>query len=219
LRFSEGVPQGIDYPEITLTWKQWDGRDVLVLTGPEPSLAWRSFAASVAELAVGLGVAEHISLGGIPWAAPHTRPVSIITTASSPDRLSEKGEHPEGLLAVPSSATSAVEQAMIDAGIPTVGFWARVPNYIGSTFYGASLALLERVAEHLGITVDVADLASEAAEQRVQIDAIAEGRPDVKTLVQRLEALVDDEPSISGEQLAGEIERFLRSQGEGMGGD
>lgn len=219
LRFSEGVPQGIDYPEVTLTWREWDGRDMLVLTGPEPSLAWRTFAASAAELASTLGVVEHISLGGIPWAAPHTRPVSIITTASSREGLSERGEHPEGLLSVPSSATSAVEQAMIDTGIPTVGFWARVPNYIGSTFYGASLALVERVAEHLGIAVDVSELASEAAEQRVQIDAIAEGRPDVKTLVQRLEALVDDEPSVSGEQLAGEIERFLRSRDEGMGGE
>jgi hypothetical protein len=217
LLFSEGVPQGIDYPEVTLSWKRWAGQDLLVLTGPEPSLGWQSFSSDAAQLARAFGVVEHISLGGIPWAAPHTRPVSIITTASTPERMSDRAEHPEGLLTVPASATSAVEQAMIDAGIPTVGFWARVPNYIGSTFHGASLALVERVGEHLSVAIDASELAAEAAEQRVQIDAIAEGRSDIKTLVMRLEALVDEEPAVSGEQLASEIERFLRSQGDEIG--
>lgn len=220
LRFLEGVPQGIDLPEVAMTHRRHGERDLLVLTGPEPSLGWKALCAAVAEISLRVGVVEHISVGGIPWAAPHTRPISIITTASDSSRLPATSEHPQGLLTVPGSATSAVEQAMIGAGIPSIGFWARVPNYIGATFHGAALALVERVGLHLGVTLDTASLAAEAAEQRIQLDAIAEGRPEVKTIVERLESLVDDTPPVSGEQLASEIERFLRSQGEGgMRGD
>jgi predicted ATP-grasp superfamily ATP-dependent carboligase len=215
LRFLEGVPQGIDLPEVTIVHRNHEGRDLLVLSGPEPSIGWKKLCRAVVEISSKVGVVDHISLGGIPWAAPHTRPVSIITTASHADRLTGTAEHPEGLLTVPASATSAVEQAVISAGLPTIGFWARVPNYIGAAFHGASLALVERVSAHLGLALDTASLAAEAAEQRIQLDAIAQGRPEVKTIVERLEALVDDEPPVSGEQLASEIERFLRSQDEG----
>jgi acetolactate synthase regulatory subunit len=213
--FRQGVMEAIGWPQVTIRRRTVDGRDLLVLSGTEPSLGWHRLGNAVVELAGRLRVTEHISLGGIPWAAPHTRPVTIITTGSSPDRIPPSDDHPEGLLRVPASAVSAVELAVARTGIPTIGFWARVPNYLGTAFHAAALALVARVGRHLEIELPTLELATEAAEQLIQIDAVVAGRPDVRTLVEQLENLVDGRPPVTGEQIAAEIERFLRSGGEG----
>jgi len=210
--FIEGVMHAVAWPQVTLSLAQHGGRNFLVLTGTEPNWSWQRLGADVAGLAARLGVVEHISLGGIPWATPHTRPITTIVTASDPKRLDPTDQHPEGLLRVPGSAVSIVEHAVAAAGIPTIGFWARVPHYLGAAYHAAAIALLERAGQHLGIPLPLGDLPGEAAEQAEQLAAVAAGRPEIATMVEQLEALVDQQGDISGEQLAAEIERFLRER-------
>lgn len=210
--FLEGVMSDVAWPEMTLTRTAHPTRDLLVLTGIEPNWSWQRFAREIAELAKTLDVEEHVSLGGIPWAAPHTRPVTTIVTASDRDRLDPGDEHPQGLLRVPGSAVSIVEHAVAGAGIPSTGFWARVPHYIGATYHAAAIALLERVTAHLSVEFDLGNLTQAAMEQSDQLDSVADGRPDVKAMVEQLETLVDQQGVVSGEELAAEIERFLRER-------
>lgn len=215
LTFEEGVVRSLAWPSVALIHSKVGERDLLVITGTEPSIGWRSFSRTVADLAVRFGVSEFIALGGIPWAAPHTRPVTLITTGSSADQIPEIADHPEGELTVPGSISGALELEMIERGIPTVGFWARVPNYLGTRFVSAAMTLVERVDRHLGLGLDLTEMASEADAQRVHLDAIAGGRPDVRSMIEQLEALVDGGSQASGEQLASEIERFLRNRSDG----
>ena len=77
---------------------------------------------------------------------------------------------------------------------------------------GTAPAVIERISRHLGYTIDVTGLAAEADAQRIHLDAITEARPDIATMVERLEAVVDQELPASGEDLASEIERFLRNR-------
>jgi len=210
--FAGGVNAGVSWPAMTIRHRRLGGRDLLVLSGPEPNWNWQRFGREIAELATRLGVAEHVSLGGIPWAAPHTRPVEIVVTASSADRLEHGDGHPEGRMRVPGAAVSTVEYAVGVAGVPTKGFWARVPHYVGTAFYAGSLALIERLGEHLGAELPVGDLARLAAEQREELDSIAEARPDLKALIGQLETITDENQAVSGESLAAEIERFLRTR-------
>jgi acetolactate synthase regulatory subunit len=77
------------------------------------------------------------------------------------------------------------------------------------------LALLERVDHHLGLGLDLGELAAEADAQRIHLDAIADGRPDIRSMVDQLESLFDAGSDVSGDQLASEIERFLRNRSEG----
>lgn len=205
--------EDIAWPEMSLRRAEHGGRDLLVLTGTEPNWNWQRLGQEVSELALRLGVVEHISLGGIPWAAPHTRPVSTIVTASDRSRVDPDDDHPEGRLVVPGAAVTAVAHAVAATGIPTVGFWARVPHYLGSVHHAAALALVDRLAIHLGVPLPVATLTEEAAEQTQQLDAIADGRPEVKNLIEQLEGLSDQQET-SGEELAAEIERYLRDQDE-----
>lgn len=213
VEFIDGAIDTVEWPTMQLRHRSLPERDLLVLSGTEPNWNWRRFSREVAELEKSLGVTEHISIGGIPWAAAHTRPVSIMTTASSVDHLPKGAERPEGLLRVPGAAVTVVEHAAVEAAIPTVGFWARVPHYLGASFAAAALALVERVSAHLGVTSDLTELATTAADQIAELNTIVEGRPDVLTMIRQLET--DDEGNgvISGEALAAEIERFLRGQG------
>lgn len=215
LTFDEGVVRSLDWPSVGVFHREVSDRHVLVISGTEPSLGWRSFTETVTNLAVRFGVAEFVALGGIPWAVPHTRPVTLITTGSSADRLPDNSIHPEGELTVPGSVSGALELALIEMGIPTSGFWARVPNYLGTGFPAASMALLERLDGHLGLGLDLSSLAAEADAQRVHLDHISDGRPDVRSMIEQLEALVDGAMPASGEQLASEIERFLRNRADG----
>lgn len=208
----EGVIESFEWPEVTMTAVTGGERDLVVLTGTEPALRWRRFVESVAILAAEFDVREVIGIGGIPWAVPHTRPVPILTTASDPSRIPETDERPEGLIRVPAAISRALEVELTSAGIPAMGFWARVPHYVGVEFHGAALALVERISRHVGITIDVSGLAAEADAQRIHLDAITEARPDIATMVERLEAVVDQDLPASGEDLASEIERFLRNR-------
>ncbi len=141
--------------------------------------------------------------------------MTLITTGSDRGRIPAGADHPHGELTVPGSVSGALELGMMGRGVPTMGFWARVPNYLGTPFAAASLALLERLDQHLGLQLDLTDLAAEADTQRVHLDKIADGRPDVRSMIEQLEALVDGGSPASGEELASEIERFLRNRGDG----
>jgi hypothetical protein len=219
LTFDQGVFRDISYPALELRRRSTPQRDLLLLSGAEPNWNWHRLASDVVEIAQTFGVVGYVSVGGIPWAAPHTRPVAIITTSTDPGALLPGEERPEGTIQVPGSATSAIEYAAAGAGIPTYGFWARVPHYLGTPFQAAALALVERLDTRFGLGLDLTDMAARAAEQRVEIDAVAQARPEVQAMVERLEAMVDDHPPVSGEELASEIERFLRDRGgETFGG-
>jgi hypothetical protein len=214
--FTDGVLSDIEYPEMQLHQIELGGRDLLVLTGPEPNWNWRRLGRDVATFAITVGVVEHVSVGGIPWAVPHTRPTSIIVTASQPEELPPDPYRPAGILQVPASFTSSLEAAVAGQGIPGHGFWARVPQYVGTAYLPAAVALLERVSTQLGVSVPFGDIVDQAAEQRARLDEIASGRPDVQAMIEQLESLVDS-ADVPGEELAAEIERFLQQQ-PGSGG-
>ncbi len=214
-----GVPSELTWPELVLRRTRRGGRDVLVLSGGEPDFRWRELASDVLEICLRLGVVEWVTLGAIPAAVPHTRPVPVLATASTPGLL-HGGEQqgPEGLLRVPAAALSTIELAVSGGGIPAVGFFAQVPHYVSGPFPAATIVLLEHVGRHLGIEIPLGSLPDEALAQRRRLDALIEQDPDSKSYVERLEQSVGQERLPSGDELASEIERFLRDAERGEGG-
>jgi predicted ATP-grasp superfamily ATP-dependent carboligase len=209
--FVDGVISRVDWPSIEVRLQRFAERDVLVLHGPEPNWRWQALGSAVAELAGRLGVVEFVSLGGIPWAAPHTRPTVIVTTASRTELIDEDATPPEGLLRVPGAVVSTIERALTEQGVPAVGFWARVPHYVGGVYFPAVLALTERLGRHLGISIPVGSLVENAREQRDQLDRLVEEQPGVSDVVEQLEQVFDAQGDVaSGEEIAAEIERFLQ---------
>lgn len=214
LEIIDGKLAELTWPELTIRRSRLGERDLLVFTGAEPDFRWQEFAAATVELVRQLGVAQWISLGAIPAAVPHTRPVPIMGTESEPGLL--RGDirpGPDGLLRVPSAAISVLEMAVSRAGTPAVGYFAQVPHYVSGPYAVAALELLRAVARHLDEEIPGGLLAEEARLLRSRLDAVVAAEETTRAYVDRLEAMVDEERLPSGSELIGEIERFLRDRG------
>jgi hypothetical protein len=214
LEIYDGRPSELTWPELVARRGRLGDRDLLVLTGPEPDYRWREFATAASEVVERFGVTQWISLGAIPAAVPHTRPVPILGTESRAGLLRGSVQPgPEGLLRVPSAAISVLDIAVSRAGVPTVGYFAQVPHYIQGPYPAAAVELLKAVGRHLDEDPPLGDLADEARQLRSRLDVATSSDDTTRTYVERLESMVDEERLPSGDELISEIERFLREGG------
>jgi predicted ATP-grasp superfamily ATP-dependent carboligase len=218
MRIVDGVNSGLMWPEIQLRYGQASGRDLLLLVGPEPDHRWRAFADAVAELAATFDVRMVVGLGAFPAPVPHTRPSRLASTATTTELARQVGFVP-GALDVPAGVQAALERRFADLGLPAVGLWARVPHYAAAMPYPeASAVLLEGLAQLTGIVVDTAELRGAAATTRERLDELIANSDEHSTLVRQLEEQADAEserpfgPIPSGDELAAELERFLRGE-------
>ena len=215
LEIVHGRPRSLEWPELTIRASKVGERDLLVFTGAEPDYRWHELSADVAGLAVQLDVSQWISLGAIPAAVPHTRPVPILGTESRAGLLRGGVEPgPTGVLRVPSAAISIFDIAVAKAGIPSVGYFAQIPHYVSGEYPQASIDLLSALGRHLDAELDYGRLPEEARLMRVRLDAATAREETTKTYVERLETLVDEARLPSGDDLISEIERFLREGGQ-----
>jgi hypothetical protein len=215
LEIRDGALALLTWPEITLRAARFGARDVLVLSGAEPDDQWRRFAASVVEVLQHLGVREWVSLGSIPAAVAHTRPVPILGTAS-PGGVLRGGVKPgpTGLLRVPAAALSMLEMAVAEAGIPAVGYFAQIPHYVSGPYALASLELIASLELHLGVPLPRGELPEEGRQLRQRLDAATAADEATQAYVERLESMVDESRRPEGDDLIAEIERFLRNGGD-----
>ena len=219
LEIRDGRPRTLTWSELTITRSRFGARDILVLSGAEPDFRWRQLSTELVALAQRLGVVQWISLGAIPAAVPHTRPVPILGTSSKPGLL--KGgvqPGPTGILRVPAACISVLDVAVSKAGIPSVGYFAQIPHYVNGPYATAALALLEAVNRHLEIEVPPGPLANEAMLLRQRLDTAAASDEGTRQYVERLEAMTDEARLPEGDDLIADIERFLRERGNELGG-
>jgi hypothetical protein len=218
LDIRDGRLASLTWPEISLRHARFGRRDLLVLTGAEPDDRWQALGAAIAELAQRLDVKGWVSLGAIPAAVPHTRPVPILGTESTPGLL--RGgvtPGPTGLLRVPSAALSMLEMSVAAVGIPAVGYFAQIPHYVTGPYAIAALELLRALERHLDVDLPRGSLAEESRQLRTRLDAAAAADETTRGYVERLEAMVDESRLPEGDDLISEIERFLRDR-SGDGG-
>jgi hypothetical protein len=214
LEIEDGRPDRLTWPELTLRRARFGERDLLVLSGPEPDFRWRELERAAIDLARRLEVAAWISLGAIPAAVPHTRPVTILGTESRPGLL--RGgvtAGPSGVLRVPSAAISVLDLAVSRAGVPAVGYYAQIPHYLTGDYPPASVELLRLVGEHLGQELAMGELRDDARRVLARLDTATAADATTRAHVERLEAMVDEARRPAGDDLITEIERFLRDQG------
>jgi proteasome assembly chaperone (PAC2) family protein len=221
LHISDGVVDGLSWPEIQLrTGQDAAGSSVLVLLGPEPDMAWHAFVRAVVDLTTGLGVRLVVGLGAYAAPVPHTRPVNLMAIATTAELAAQVGVVPGGA-DMPAGIQTALQEGFAAAGVPAIGIWARVPHYLAATPYpAASAALVDALATVAGLELDAEALHVAAASTAGQIDEIVANNEEYQVLVRRLEATFDNEvaPDFSGlpsgDELAAELERFLRGQQE-----
>jgi hypothetical protein len=223
VRLLDGVNTEMTWPQAQLrAASDLAGNDVLFLVGPEPDFHWRSFVEASVELARHFGTRLAVGLGAFPAPAPHTRPVRLVATAPpTASELIDQVGRVRGELAVPAGINSALEIGFAEAGIDMVTLWARVPHYLAAmAFPEASAALIEGLARVAGLTYDVSELRRAADAARRQIDEVIASNPDHVEMLRKLEEAVDTsegnalgiETVPSGDELAAELEKFLRGE-------
>jgi predicted ATP-grasp superfamily ATP-dependent carboligase len=204
-----GATRRIEWPAVQLEAGR-AGRDVVIFSGPEPSLRWPTFVNDLTRLAGELGVTQAFALGGMPAVASHRRPLAVLATATTHSLAQEVGAMRTDY-AGPTGVQTVLQVALGEAGIPAVGLWAQVPHYVaGNLCPPAVSALLRRVNELAGVVVDVSEL---DAQTDTYVEKVEEGlaeRPDVAELVRAIED--ESQNEVSGDALAAEIEKFLRDQ-------
>jgi proteasome assembly chaperone (PAC2) family protein len=206
----DGVSRQITWPSIELVAGSC-GRDLVLCAGPEPSLRWRAVLGELVGAAQRLGVQRAFTLGGIPSVASHRRPIEIVATGTSEELVAEAGAWRNDYTG-PTGAQSALQVLLGEASVPTLALWAQVPHYVAAGPSPPAIrALLARLRDLGGLRVDLSTLDDQAHAyvQRVE-EGIAE-RPDVVEAIRQIESGTE-EPLPSGEELASEIERFLRGQ-------
>jgi predicted ATP-grasp superfamily ATP-dependent carboligase len=223
LRVSNGVHGPLTWPELRLfAATETGGRSLLVLAGPEPDFHWRDWTAEVVALALRLEVEMVVGLGAFPAPVPHTRAVRLAATANTEELAGRVGYLP-ATMDVPAGAQAVLEVHFGEAGVPSVGVWARVPHYASGTPYPeASAALLDELAKLTGISISTEALHQAGRKSRDQIQALIEASEEHSAMVRQLEAQHDAELGISateftnlptGDELAAELEKFLRGEG------
>ncbi len=227
LRVVDGINEDLEWPQLVLrVGTDRLGSGIAMLDGPEPDMRWRSFSGAVAELAASLEVRLMVGFGGFPAGAPHTRPVKLAATASD-SQLAQQVGFVSGAIEVPAGIQAAIERACASAGIPSIGLWARVPHYVAAMpFPAASLALLDGLANLSGLVIDSHVLAEAAEAARRKVDELIAQSEEHQAMVRQLEqqidelegtpVILDDRMVPSGDEIAAELERYLRGEtGEG----
>jgi proteasome assembly chaperone (PAC2) family protein len=220
----EGVVTGLTWPAVELQAAVDErGNDALLLVGAEPDHAWRAFTTSVVDLALDLQVRLVVGLGAYPAPVPHTRPTRLAVTASDPSLATNNLVR--ATVDVPAGVQAAIERRAHEVGLAAVGLWAQVPHYLAAMPYPpASVALLDGLGTIAGLHVGNETLRTEAEATRTRVDALVNENEEHKEMVHQLEVSVDAEqeptdtalgvgPLPSGDELAAELERFLRDQG------
>jgi predicted ATP-grasp superfamily ATP-dependent carboligase len=224
-RLEDGVTTELTWPVIrVVTSKDRVGADIVYLTGPEPDFRWPTFIRAVVGLVQDLEVRTVVGLGAFPAPTPHTRPVRLASTVppQSADLAGRVGTV-RGTLEVPAGVQAAIEVALGLAGVPVIGLWARVPHYVSAMPYPeASAALVEGLCAVTGTVLDSSSLRHAGEESRRQVDELIGANPEHLEMVRRLEAALDSEevgPAgidmdvPSGDEIAAELEQFLKGEG------
>jgi predicted ATP-grasp superfamily ATP-dependent carboligase len=147
--------------------------------------------------------------------------VRLVSTAPTSALAAEVG-YVQGSIDVPAGVQATLEHELNRAGISAIGLWARVPHYVVSMPYpGASAALIDGLGAIAGLSFRSNDLHEAAGRTHARIDELIAASDDHRAMVSQLEAQADQEARAheldasqlpSGDELAAELERFLRGE-------
>lgn len=216
----DGQMRGVDWPDNLVISAQAEGaeRDLVIISGTEPSTRWRTFCTAVLDIAERCGVEQVVTFGSLIADVAHTRPVPITGLATDDELIEQLGfedvayEGPTGVLGV-------FHGACRERGMSAASLWAAVPHYAAAVPNPkAGLALLRRMEGIVGIAVEAAELEEAAASFEQQVTQAVEANPEIKEMVERLEEQQDQVAGFSqqdvpsGDAIAQDFQRFLRQR-------
>jgi len=215
----DGVTRRITWPEniVHANDETQVGRELVLLSGIEPHYDWRHFTDVMLELVSETAAEVVITLGATPAATPHTR-MPLVHASSSNSALAQRfGLQPPSYQGI--TGIVGVLHAAFDArAVPAISAQVGVPHYAsGAPNAKASMALLRYLEHVTGIPTDHAALAERVTEWEQMVEEAVADNPDARRYVTQLEQQHEqrtDEQIPSSDDLAAELERYLRDHGQ-----
>lgn len=228
IRLHDGVMDTLAWPTTGFAAARVDAarHDLILVTGPEPNLAWPDFCDTVLGVARESGSTRLVTLGALLAEAPHTRPVRLTGATGEPGlaaRLRLHPSHYEG----PTGVTGVLHHQAVEAGFAAASVWAPVPHYVSSPPNPpCTVALLNALDAAVDLHLDTDDMSAEADSWRRRVEVATSSDSDIESYVRTLEESYDTEASEtdstgahssdveipSGDALAAEFQRYLRGE-------
>ncbi len=212
--------RSVSWPTTRVSETRRGGKRILLVDGIEPSMRWRTFARELVSFAVAEGVETFVTLGALLTDVPHSRPIPVSATADHPIARARWDLEPSSYEG-PTGIVGVLQAEALAAGLPGVSLWAAVPHYVATPPNPkATLALLGRLEDFIGVPVPLGDLVDDAAAWQRGVDELAQEDTEIAEYVRQLEEAKDtaDLPEASGEAIAREFERYLRRRQPPAGG-
>ncbi|MDN5563163.1 MAG: PAC2 family protein [Luteococcus sp.] len=214
---TESTERDIEWPAVQIAVAHLPERDVVLVSGPEPNLKWRSFTSALVSAIRTVDPAMVVVLGAMLTDSPHSRPLPVTGTANDVRLATTLGLEPSNYEG-PTGIVGILDDGLRRAGMPVVSLWAQVPHYVSdSPNPKATLALLVRIEDLLDTPLVLGELPELAQAWERGVDELASEDPDVAEYIRRLEAVQDEEdlPAATGDSIAAEFQRYLRRRNEG----
>lgn len=209
-------------------------RDVVLLAGREPSLAWRGYCEAIAEMMQELGATQFLALGSRPALVPHTRPAFVGMADADPvfESLFGMESSPTGYQG-PTGIQTVLAMHLRALGIKTARLTVRIPSYVtAGPNPKAALALVERIDAATGRRTALGSLRGSVTAFEQQTEAALDQLENARQMrgqINEMERVYDEseatqpQPSRdrgaaelpSSDALIGDIEALLREQRRG----
>lgn len=192
--------------------------DLIVVTGVEPNLRWRTFSTRLAE-----AIAEHnpslvCTLVARPAATPHTRPIPV-TGSSADAELAARYGLGRSMYQGPTGIVGVLHDALRDGGIPLISLAAGVPHYLNvAENPAATMALLKALAGISGFDIPMGSLPELGEQFLERVEEASSGDDQIHQYVRTLEEhygdqdvpLEPEEDLPSADDVLRDVEDFLR---------
>jgi len=208
----------LSWPEVEIHIGNARERDMIFVSGAEPSMRWRTFCNLLIDASLNAGATTMVTLGAFLADTPHTRPPRLTGMSSDPELLAGLQLH-EPAYRGPSGIVGVLHQMSVERGLTGLSLWSPASHYAaGITNAKAALALVRALEATTRVAVDMTELQASSAAYELQVSRAVESDPRLAELVRQLENASDEDLTFgpgalpSGDELAHELERFLRER-------
>ncbi len=216
VRIEDGATRTVKWPTNTFSWAHPEGTGgVILLSGVEPQLKWRTFCSQVLHVATMLNCRLVLTLGSLLADVAHTRPTPVFGNADEPTMIAQMDMEPsryEG----PTGIVGVLHAECSDTRLDSASLWAAVPAYVSSVpSPKAALALVERAGGVIGSVPDTLGLVERSEAYELELTRLVDEDDATAEYVRHLEEQHDqDEVAVqSADDMVEEVERYLREQG------
>jgi hypothetical protein len=199
--------------------------DIVVVSGSEPNLNWKTFSSRFAEALAALQPSLVCTLVARPAATPHTRPIPVTGSSADP-ALAAKFGLGRSMYQGPTGILGVLHDELRKREVPLISLAAGIPHYLNvEENPPATAALLKALEPVLGLMPPLGDLEAEGERFLARVEEASHGDEQIVQYVRTLEEhygedLEEDEEDDrvtelpSADELLKDVEDFLRGSGD-----